>query len=389
MAAAGHTTEAKEALVRGFKADLKFAESFGHLKVLHDMQCGMHVRPPRHHTTYMAEEQAGLVTAASACTWQGFLTSGPGLVLQLNTALKSSNPVGDSMLSSQLTDAATRPDGQHAICRLQHERSVVTSSAIHGCVHTMQTVNITAVRLAYMPSAAYGGERRRRLLRASHRALQGRVVAEPGDDDGTPAGVLQFLSPHTHLHAARVKTTPSRFYCYGAGQSGGVTPQGAGVSVAASIIDVIKKWTWDVDVKKIAAGMHVPVPGTPVRRLLQANSRPLNITAFVQQTTMHCDCAFAPQLHPVVGGRSWEEDLVSAGDAPAADESGGLAVHKTGIAVAVSLIGQIRDMMQAIMDSQKTMANYAAAEQILNPGLQGRHLLQAKGRLPNRCSIIM
>jgi hypothetical protein len=80
-------------------------------------------------------------------------------------------------------------------------------------------------------------------------------------------------------------------------------------------------------------------------------------------------------------------DTWSAGDTPVADESGGLSVHKAGIAVAVSLIGQIRDMMQAIMDSQKTMANYAATEQILSPGPQGRHLLQAKGRLLNRCSM--
>jgi hypothetical protein len=272
MAAAGHTTEAKEALVRGFKADLKFAESFGHLKVVHEIPCGMHVHPSRHHTTYMAEEQAGLVTHASACTWQGFLTSGPGLVLQLNTALRSSNPVGDSMLSTQLTDAATRPDGQHATFRLQHERSVVTSSAIHGCVHTMQTVNITAVKLVYMPSATYGGERRRRLLRASHRVLQGILVEAPGSDNGEPAGVLQFMSTHKHLQPTSMRP---KMICCGAGQSGGVSPQGAGVSVAVSIIDFIKKWIWDDNVAKEMAGIPVPYPGMHMRRLLLANGGPL------------------------------------------------------------------------------------------------------------------
>ena len=39
MAAAGRSTEAKEALVMDFKADLEFADSFGHLQVSYRLIC--------------------------------------------------------------------------------------------------------------------------------------------------------------------------------------------------------------------------------------------------------------------------------------------------------------------------------------------------------------
>ena len=48
-------------------------------------------------------------------TRQGFLTSEPGLVPQLRTALTFKNPVGDCLLSTRLTQAASRPDKQDAM----------------------------------------------------------------------------------------------------------------------------------------------------------------------------------------------------------------------------------------------------------------------------------
>jgi hypothetical protein len=122
-------------------------------------------------------------------------------VLQLSTALKFSNPVGDCQVLSapRLRHDLTDSNAMH---RVQGGRMVMMSRQPMG-VSALQTVSITAVKLAYVPSATYGGERRR-LLHVSRRTLQG--IA------GEPAGVLQFLSPHALLPTAPVKTTPIGFY---------------------------------------------------------------------------------------------------------------------------------------------------------------------------------
>jgi hypothetical protein len=80
-------------------------------------------------------------------------------------------------------------------------------------------------------------------------------------------------------------------------------------------------------------------------------------------------------------------DLYPAGVTSATDESGLLSVHSAGIAVPISLITLIKDLVQQIGDAQSTIANYTAMEQSSHPELQVRHLLHAKGRLLYRCSI--